>query len=99
MVVAPMLNGGRMENKWQPMSQLTWCGPSSRSTSLMAVKIGRSGHPVQNDGGRAWTWASIGAGAIGTGAVGRARPALAAVAAAAGGAAGEALATGRTSAG
>ena len=50
MVVAPMLNGGRIENRWQPMSQLTWCGPSSRSTSFSAVKIGRSGQPVQNDG-------------------------------------------------
>ena len=52
MVVAPMLNGGRIENRWQPMSQLTWCEPSSRSTSFIAVKIGRSGQPVQNDGGR-----------------------------------------------
>ena len=40
------------------MSQLTWCGPSSRSTSFMAVKIGRSGQPVQNEGGRRWTWPS-----------------------------------------
>ena len=55
MVVAPILNGGRMENRWQPMSQLTWCGPSSRSTSFIAVKMGRSGQPVQNDGGRGWT--------------------------------------------
>ena len=37
------------------MSQLTWCGPSSRSTSFMAVKMGRSGQPVQNEGGRGWT--------------------------------------------
>ena len=52
MVVAPMLNGGRIENRWQPMSQLTWWAPSSRSTSFIAVKIGRSGQPVQNEGGR-----------------------------------------------
>jgi hypothetical protein len=58
MVVAPMLNGGRMENRWQPMSQLTWCGPSSRSTSFKAVKIGRSGQPVQKDGGRPCTCAT-----------------------------------------
>ena len=38
------------------MSALTWCGPSSRSTSFIAAKIGRSGQPVQNAGGRAWTW-------------------------------------------
>ena len=55
MVVLPRLNGGRMENRWQPMSALTWCGPSSRSTSFIAVKIGRSGQPVQKPGGRALT--------------------------------------------
>src|SRR6185295_814651 len=55
MVEAPMLNGGSTENRWQPMSQLTWWGPSSRSTSFMAAKIGRSGQPVQNDGGRPCT--------------------------------------------
>ena len=27
MVVLPMLKGGRIENRWQPMSALTWCGP------------------------------------------------------------------------
>src|SRR5664279_2237407 len=53
-VVAPMLNGGSTEKRWQPMSQLTWCLPISRSTSFIAVKIGRSGQPVQNDGGRGW---------------------------------------------
>jgi len=62
MVVAPMLNGGRMENRWQPMSQLTWCCPSSRSSSFIAVKIGRSGHPVQKDGGRGWISAAGWAG-------------------------------------
>src|SRR5215475_7390060 len=56
MVELPMLNGGRTENRWQPMSQLTWCAPSSRSTSFMAAKIGRSGQPVQNDGGRPCTF-------------------------------------------
>ena len=53
MVVAPISNGGRMEKRLQPMSQLTWWRPSSRSSSFIAVKIGRSGQPVQNDGGRA----------------------------------------------
>ncbi len=38
MVVAPMLNGGRIENRWQPMSALTWCAPSSRSTSFIAAE-------------------------------------------------------------
>ena len=33
-------------------------GPSSRSTSFIAVKIGRSGQPVQKPGGRACTLAS-----------------------------------------
>ncbi len=55
MVVLPMLKGGRIENRWQPMSALTWCGPSSRSTSFIALKIGRSGQPVQKPGGRACT--------------------------------------------
>ena len=59
MVVLPMLNGGRIENRWQPMSQLTWCGPSSRSTSFIAAKIGRSGQPVQNEGGRPCTLPAI----------------------------------------
>ncbi len=59
MVVLPMLNGGRIENRWQPMSQLTWWAPSSRSTSFMAAKIGRSGQPVQNDGGRPCTLPAI----------------------------------------
>ena len=27
MVVLPMLKGGRIENRWQPMSQETWCWP------------------------------------------------------------------------
>ena len=53
MVVLPRLNGGRIENRWQPMSALTWCAPSSRSTSFIAEKIGRSGQPVQKPGGRA----------------------------------------------
>ena len=50
-----MLKGGRIEKRWQPMSALTWCGPSSRSTSFIALKIGRSGQPVQKPGGRGWT--------------------------------------------
>ncbi len=58
MVVLPMLNGGRIENRWQPMSALTWCAPSSRSTSFIAVNIGRSGQPVQKPGGRACTLAT-----------------------------------------
>jgi len=37
------------------MSALTWCGPSSRSTSFIALKIGRSGQPVQKPGGLPWT--------------------------------------------
>ena len=55
MVVAPMLNGGRIENRWQPMSAAMWCGPSSFSTSFIAAKIGRSGQPVQKPGGRGGT--------------------------------------------
>src|ERR1044072_164476 len=56
-----MLNGGRIENRWQPMSALTWCGPSSRSTSFIALKIGRSGQPVQKPGGLPWTTPARGA--------------------------------------
>src|SRR5881275_3650767 len=55
MVVAPILNGGRIENKWQPISAAIWCGPSSFSTSFIAEKIGRSGQPVQKPGGRGGT--------------------------------------------
>src|SRR6266849_6320226 len=55
MVVAPILNGGMIEKRWQPISAATWCGPSSRSTSFMAAKIGRSGQPVQKPGGRGGT--------------------------------------------
>ena len=33
-----------------------WCFPVSRSASLSAVKIGRSGQPVQNEGGRPCTF-------------------------------------------
>src|SRR5215469_13228637 len=54
-VVAPILNGGKIENRWQPISAATWWGPSCCSTSFMAAKIGRSGHPVQNPGGRGGT--------------------------------------------
>ena len=39
------------------MSQLMCRGPSSFSKSLMAVKMGRSGQPVQKEGGRGSTWA------------------------------------------
>src|SRR3984885_15452080 len=52
MVVPPMLNGGRLANRWQPISPAIWCGPSSCCTSFMAAKIGRSGHPMQKLGGR-----------------------------------------------
>src|SRR5258708_39174562 len=55
MVVAPILNGGMIENRWQPISAATWCGPSSRSTNFMAAKIGRPGQPTQNPGGRGGT--------------------------------------------
>src|SRR5271165_7561251 len=55
MVVAPMLKGGRIENRWQPTSAATWCGPSSFSMSFIAAKIGRSGHPTQKPGGRGGT--------------------------------------------
>jgi hypothetical protein len=61
------------------MSALMWCAPSSCSTSLIALKIGRSGQPVQKPGGRAWTWAASVAGAIAAGAIGRS-PARGAVA-------------------
>ena len=64
MVVLPMLNGGRMEKRWQPMSQLTWKRPSSFSTSFMAVKSGRSGQPVQKPAGRAGTSAIESGGAV-----------------------------------
>ncbi|MNI59197.1 hypothetical protein D3C73_1143480 [compost metagenome] len=40
------------------MSADTCDGPSSRSTIFMAVKIGRSGQPVQKPAGRAGTSAS-----------------------------------------
>ena len=49
-----MLNGGRIENRWQPMSQLTCIGPVSFCSSFIALKIGRSGQPVQNVGGPVW---------------------------------------------
>ena len=35
------------------MSMDTCMGPRSRIKSFMAAKMGRSGHPVQKDGGRA----------------------------------------------
>src|SRR5258707_14288410 len=65
MVELPRLNGGRTEKRWQPISQLTWCGPSSRSTSFMAVKIGRSGQPVQNAGGGAGPFTAAAPRALG----------------------------------
>src|SRR3982751_5787961 len=46
------------------MSALTWCGPSSRSTSFIALKIGRSGQPVQKPGGRPCTTSASGANAV-----------------------------------
>ncbi len=58
-----MLNGGRIENRWQPMSAAMWCGPSSFSTSFIAAKIGRSGQPVQKPGGRPCTTSASGTGA------------------------------------
>ncbi len=54
-VVAPMLNGALIENRWQPMSAAMWCSPSSFCTSVSAEKIGRSGQPVQKLGGRGGT--------------------------------------------
>ena len=62
MVVLPMWKGGRIENRWQPMSALTWCSPSSRCTSFSAANTGRSGQPVHRPGGRACT--SIGCSGI-----------------------------------
>ena len=50
--VLPRLNGGSVENVWQPMSAAMWVGPISFSRILMALNTGRSGQPVQNDGGR-----------------------------------------------
>ena len=38
--------------------------PSSRSTSFIAAKIGRSGQPVQNDGGRPCTSLATSAAAL-----------------------------------
>src|SRR5580698_1396311 len=58
MVVPPMLNGGRLANRWQPISPAIWCGPSSCCTSFMAAKIGRSGQPMQKLGGRGTVLAS-----------------------------------------
>src|SRR3569833_1832510 len=54
-VEAPILNGGRIENRWQPMSAAMWWGPSSFSTSFIAAKLGRSGQPVKTPGGRGGT--------------------------------------------
>src|SRR6516162_5036474 len=55
MVVPPILNGGRLANRWQPISPAIWCGPSSCCTSFIAAKIGRSGQPTQKLGGRGGT--------------------------------------------
>jgi hypothetical protein len=89
-----MLKGGRMEKRWQPMSADTWCGPSSRSTSFIAVKIGRSGHPVQKPGGRLCTtgaaWIGMVRGAAEAGRAASTRVAAAATAAPAAGTTGEA---------
>ena len=57
MVVAPRLKGGRIENRWQPMSQEIWCWPSVSCASVSAEKIGRSGQPVQKPAGRGGTTA------------------------------------------
>src|SRR5580698_5413817 len=54
-VVPPILKGGRIEKRWQPISAATWCGPSSSSTSFIAAKIGRSGQPMQKPAGRGGT--------------------------------------------
>src|SRR5688572_11989856 len=51
----PMLNGACVENVWQPMSADTWVSPISGDfvrNIFMALNTGRSGQPVQNDGGR-----------------------------------------------
>src|SRR5215831_11288763 len=49
-----MLNGGSVENVWQPMSAEMWNAPDSRSTSFMAEKLGRAplrGHEAAVDPG------------------------------------------------
>ena len=53
MTVLPTLKGGSAAKVWQPMSALMWVGPSSFSRILIALKIGRSGQPVQKPGVRA----------------------------------------------
>src|SRR5690554_6283940 len=64
MVVAPRLNGGRIENRWQPMSQAMWCSPSLSCAKVKAAKMGRSGQPVQKPAGRGGTtFARLGLGA------------------------------------
>jgi hypothetical protein len=50
-----MLKGACVLNVWQPMSADTCVSPISGERALrifMALKTGRSGHPVQNEGGR-----------------------------------------------
>src|SRR3974377_1295258 len=51
MVVAPILNGGKDANRWQPMSAEILCSPSPRCTSFIAAKIGRPGEPTQKPRG------------------------------------------------
>ena len=48
-----MLNGGRVENRWQPMSADRWNLPLSFSSTFIAENTGRSGQPTQKPGGRA----------------------------------------------
>ena len=64
-----MLNGGSVENVWQPMSAEMWNAPDSRSRSFMAENTGRSGQPTQNPGGRAGTGAPRSSAALRFGAV------------------------------
>jgi hypothetical protein len=47
------LNGGSVENRWQPMSAERWNLPVSPSRIFIAENTGRSGQPTQKPGGRA----------------------------------------------
>jgi hypothetical protein len=51
----PTLNGAWVENVVHPMSAATWVSPMAGSFErriFIALNTGRSGQPVQNDGGR-----------------------------------------------
>src|SRR6266436_6921187 len=51
MMLAPMWNGARVANEWQPISALTCTLPSSFCTIFIDEKNGRSGQPVHRPGG------------------------------------------------